>query len=81
MPTLVRTKTRIMPWDDPAFVRAFEQARAIATEEGVSDLPLAAAEVQRLLRGAGYPHARVEVDRTVAEALDQVAHWVVTRDE
>ena len=80
MATLVHTKTKITPWDDPAFVRAFEQARAIVTQGGITDIQLAAAEVQRLLRGAGYPHARVEVDRTVAEALDQVAHWVVTRD-
>jgi hypothetical protein len=80
MTTLVHTKTRITPWDDPAFVRAFEHARATVTEDGITDIPLAAAEVQRLLRAAGYPHATVDVDRTVAEALDQVAHWVVTRD-
>jgi hypothetical protein len=80
MMTPVRTKTRITPWDDPEFVRAFEQARAVVSEGGINDLPLAAAEVQRLLREAGYPRARVEVDRTVAEALDRVAHWVVTRD-
>jgi hypothetical protein len=80
MTTLVHTKTKITPWDDPEFVRAFERARAAVTEDGITDIPLAAAEVQRLIREAGYPHARVEVDRTVAEALDQVAHWVVTRD-
>jgi hypothetical protein len=80
MTTLVHTKTKITPWDDPEFVRSFEQARAVVTEHGISDIPLAAAEVERLLREAGYPDARVEVDRTVAEALDQVAHWVVTRD-
>ena len=80
MTTLMHTKTRITPWDDPEFVRAFERARAKVTEDGITDLPLSAAEVQRLLRAAGYPHARVSVDRTVAEALDQVAHWVVTRD-
>jgi hypothetical protein len=80
MTTLVHTKTKITPWDDPEFVRAFERARAVVTEDGITDIPLAAAEVQRLLRQAGYPHARVEVERTVAEALDQVTHWTVTRN-
>jgi len=80
MTTLMRTKTKITPWDDPEFVRAFERARAAVTEDGITDIPLAAAEVQHLLREAGYPHARVDVDRTVAEAIDQVAHWVVSRD-
>jgi hypothetical protein len=80
MTTPVHTKTRITPWDDPEFVRAFEQARATVTGRGITDIPLAAAEVERRLRDAGYPEARVEVDRTVAEALEQVTHWVVTRD-
>ncbi len=80
MTTPVHTKTRITPWDDPEFVRTFERARATVIGQGITDVPLAAAEVERRLREAGYPHARVEVDRTVAEALEQVAHWVVTRD-
>ena len=80
MTALVHTKTRITPWDDPQFVRAFERSRAVVTEDGITDSPLAAAEVQRLLREAGYPYARVDVDHTVAEALDRVTHWVVSRD-
>ena len=80
MTTPVHTKTRFTPWDDPEFVRAFEQARATVTGGGITDIPLAAAEVERRLREAGYPEARVEVDRTVAEALEQVTHWVVRRD-
>lgn len=80
MTTLVHTRTRITPWDDPEFVHAFEHARDAVTKEGMSDGPLAAAEVQRRLRLADYPDARVEIVRTVAEALDQVSHWIVTRD-
>ncbi len=80
MTSVVHTKTRITPWDDPEFVRAFERARATVMQDEIADVPLAAAKVQRLLREAGYPHARVDVDRTVAEAIDRVTHWVVTRD-
>jgi hypothetical protein len=80
MTTLAHTKTRITPWEDPAFVHAFEEARASVVEDGITDLALAAAEVQRLLRHAGYPDAGVEVVQSPEEALGQVSHWNVTRD-
>ena len=80
MTTLVHTKTKITPWDDPAFVRTFEQVRDAVAREAPGDGPAAAAEVQRRLREAGYPNARVDVVRTAAEALEKVAHWIVTRD-
>ena len=80
MTTLVRTRTRITPWDDAAFARAFEHARDVATREQGLYGPAAAGMVQQLLRDAGYPMARVDVVRTAAEALEQVSHWVVTRD-
>ena len=81
MTSTVHIKARIKPWDDPAFVRAFETARDAI--EGVSDhadAPAAAAEVERRLRASGYPLACVEVDRTVNEALAHTSHWTVSRD-
>jgi hypothetical protein len=81
MATSVHIKARITPWDDQAFVRAFEQARdAVELEDDHADAPAAAAEVQRRLRAAGYALACVEVDRTVKEALEHTSHWTVSRD-
>ena len=80
MTTLGHTRTRITPWDDRDFVRAFEDARAAVTLEGMSDGPATAAKVRRRLHEAGYPDARVDVVRTATEALDHVSHWIVTRD-
>jgi hypothetical protein len=80
MTTLTHTKTKITPWDDPAFVRTFEQVRDAVAREGRGEGPTAAAEVQRCLREAGYPHARVDVVRSAAEALEKVSHWIVSRD-
>lgn len=76
----IHTTSRITPWDDREFVSAYELAREAVHQEQLGDGPAAAAEVERRLHEAGYPSARVEVDRTVEEALDQVAHWVVSRD-
>lgn len=74
-------KARITPWDDPAFVKAFEEARARVHEaEDVPDGTIAGARVQHLLREAGYPQARVEVIQTVDEKLEHTSHWEVVRD-
>ena len=81
MTSTVHIKARITPWDDPAFVRAFETARdAIEDVCDHADAPAAAAEVERRLRASGYPLARVEVDRTAEEALTHTSHWTVSRD-
>jgi hypothetical protein len=80
MTTLNRTRAKITPWDDRQFVRAFEAARERIHLAGVADGPMAAAKVERLLRDGGYPDARVDVIRTVKEALEQTSHWIVTRD-
>ncbi len=81
MTTMVHIKSRLVPWDDPDFVRAFEQARQ-QTEQSdcCPDGPRAAERVQHLLREGGYPRARVEIQRTVEEALEHVSHWSVFRD-
>lgn len=81
MTTMVHIRARLIPWDDPAFVRAFEQARTDVERSGCCpEGPQAAQRVQHLLRERGYPRARVEVQRTVEEALEHVSHWSVVRD-
>ncbi len=80
MTAMTHIRAKITPWDDPAFVRAFEDARDATAHEGFDDGPKAGAHVQQLLREAGYPKATVEVARTVREALDQTSHWTVSRD-
>ena len=81
MPTTAHVSARIEPWDDPAFVKAFEHARDEVAQSGCCpDGPTAAAQVERRLHEAGYRHARVGVERTVDEALAHVSHWHVRRD-
>jgi hypothetical protein len=77
---MLHIKAKITPWDDPAFVRAFEAARDQTVTEGFDDGPKGAAHAEHLLREAGYPRATVVVDRTVKEALEQTSHWTVSRD-
>lgn len=81
MTTMLHIKAKLVPWDDPDFVRAFERARAETGDEGGHpDGPRAAERVQHLLREAGYPAARVDVRQTVDETLEHVTHWSVSRD-
>lgn len=80
MTAMTHIRAKITPWDDPAFVRAFEQARDQTALEGYADGPQAGSRVEHLLHDAGYPTARVDVIRTVREALEHTSHWVVTRD-
>ena len=81
MSTAAHIKSRITPWDDAAFVRAFERARdEVRTLDDHPGGPILAAEVQGRLRAAGYPRATVTAVRTVEEALEHVAHWEVCRD-
>lgn len=81
MTEVLHIRARITPWDDGEFVRAFERARDEMEASGCcADGPPAGARVQRLLREAGYPRARVEVVRSVEEALAHTSHWLVSRD-
>jgi len=85
MSTVMHIKARITPWDDTAFVKAFERARdAVHEAEAASVNELdgirAGAQVQHMLREAGYPNARVEVVQTVDELLEHSTHWLVLRD-
>lgn len=81
MTTETHIKSRITPWDDAAFVKAFELARdEVRTVDDHPGGPITAAAVQERLRAAGYPRARVTAVRTVEEALEHTAHWDVSRD-
>ena len=81
MVTAMHIKARITPWDDPAFVKAFEHARDRVHEaQDQPDGVKAGAMVQQLLREAGFPNARVGVIQTVNEKLQHTSHWLVSRD-
>lgn len=81
MRTTMHIKARITPWDDPAFVKAFDEARDLVHEaEDEIDGTIAGERVQHLLREAGYPQARVVVIQTVDEKLEHTSHWDVLRD-
>lgn len=75
-----RLKVRLETWDDPAFHTAFEQAREQVEAEGIPlDSQEAGARAEHLLAEAGYPEVRIDVVRTVDEALAHIAHWDVHR--
>jgi len=80
MTTTMRIMARITPWDDPAFVKAFERARDQVHHDEVPDGVRAGARVQVMLKEAGYPLAHVEVIQTVDEKLEHTSHWLVSRD-
>jgi hypothetical protein len=79
MTTAIHVRARIDPWDDAAFVKAFEHALERAELTGVPDHE-AGHYVQRRLRETGYPAARVIVGQSVEEALEHSSRWRVSRD-
>jgi hypothetical protein len=81
MTTVMHIRARITPWDDAGFVQAFEHARdAMERTDDASEGPKAARWVEQQLHAAGYPNARIDVLRTVTEALEHTSHWDVRRD-
>jgi hypothetical protein len=85
MTAAMHIKARITPWDDTAFVKAFEHARDVVHEaeagaDGEIDGTRAGEQVQHMLREAGYPNARVDVIQSVDEKLEHTSHWLVNRD-
>jgi hypothetical protein len=81
MTTAMHIKARITPWDDTAFVKAFEHARdEVHRADDVPDGAKAGEMVQHMLREAGFLHARVEVVQNVTEKLEHTSHWLVSRD-
>lgn len=72
---------KVIPWDDPDFVHAYERAAAEVAAMGMSlDHPAAPVEIQRRLRGEGYPNATCYCERTVELALARQSRCVVMRD-
>lgn len=82
MTTELRLEAKLVPWDDPAFVAAFERVRAILEAEGAlaGSCEAAALRAQALLREAGFGAATVDCVRTVDDVLHSTAHWIVRRD-
>lgn len=71
----------ILDWEDQDFVHAVDRARVMVADEGlIMNGPRAAMRAQELLHLAGYPDARVGVERTVAEAETHAARWTVARE-
>ena len=81
MAATIDLRVRLIPWDDPAFIRAFETAREQVRAEGLTiNGPAASARAESLIRAAGFPRVRVDCVRTPAEAMAHLAHWTVRRD-
>jgi hypothetical protein len=75
-----RVQLRVEDWDDVAFREAVDAAwMKIRLGPDDIDSTTAAAHLQLLVREAGYPHAIVEIQRSVDEALHHVAHFAVSR--
>jgi hypothetical protein len=74
-------KVKLVPWDDPDFVRTFEAAAQQIAARGLRiDDPAGALALQAELRRSGYPNATCYCERTVDEALQHTARCVVQRD-
>ena len=75
-----RVELKIVDWDDVPFREAVDRAWDTIRRGAVDiDSTTAAAHLQLLLRGAGYPQATVDVHKTVDEALAHIAHFEVCR--
>jgi hypothetical protein len=72
---------KLVPWDDQEFVRAYERAAAALLTLGMSlDHADAPVEIQRRLRGDGYPNATCYCERSVELAMARRSRCVVARD-
>jgi hypothetical protein len=72
---------KLIPWDDQDFVRAYERAAAELVTMGMTlDHADAPVEIQRRLRGDGYPNAICYCERTVELAMARRSRCVVSRD-
>ncbi|HEY7735571.1 MAG TPA: hypothetical protein VH813_02130 [Candidatus Limnocylindrales bacterium] len=77
----VDVTVKVIPWDDPEFVRAFETAAAATRSTGLAlNTADGALAIQRELRANGFPNATCYCERTVDEALARRTRCVVTRD-
>jgi hypothetical protein len=76
-----RVHLRVEDWDDVAFREAVDSAwSSVRLGPETIDSTTAAAHLQLLLRKSGYPHASVEIHKTVDEALHHFAHFEVSKE-
>ena len=76
-----RVQLKVIEWEDVAFRTAVERAWAtIRLGPDDADSVTAAAHLQLLIRGSGYPRATVTMTRTVEEALAHVSEFEVRRE-
>jgi len=76
-----RVELKIVDWDDVPFREAVDRAWDTIRQGSVDiDSTTAAAHLQLLVRGAGYPQATVDVRKSVDEALAHIAHFEVRRE-
>ncbi len=75
-----RVELKIVDWDDVAFREAVDCAWGTIRNGAVDvDSTTAAAHLQLLVRGSGYPRAIVDVHKSVDEALAHIAHFEIRR--
>jgi hypothetical protein len=76
-----RVRIKVVDWQDRDFVAALDADLKTALLDGVdADCAAVADRVQSLLRSDGYPAARIDYSRSVADVLARVANWTVRRD-
>ncbi len=73
---------KIVEWDDIPFREAIEDALEAVRRSGPPEMDAAraAADLQALVRAAGYRSATVIAHQTVDDALAHVSHLEVRRD-
>lgn len=75
-------RVAIIPWDEPAFHAAVQDACRLAHRQ-CPEPPSAAGEMdlaQHFLRCQGFPRATVTDARSVDEFVRHIDHWIVRRD-
>jgi hypothetical protein len=76
-----RVKIKVVDWQDRDFVAALDADLRTALLDGIDvDSVSVADRVEAMLRCDGYPAARVDYSRSVADVLARVARWTVRRD-
>lgn len=76
-----RIKIKLVEWQDPGFVRAFDASLAAAFGDGFDASRAGLAErVEAELQRHGYPLAWIDDRRCVDDALARIARWTVWRD-
>ena len=76
-----RIKIKLINWQDPGFVKAFDAGLTTAFRDGLeADRAGLAERVETELHRQGYPLAWIDDRRFVADVLARVARWTVRRD-